>query len=129
MGTDKLKTILRELKTISDDLKAVIPELPSEQKEYLLTLSNYKSRVNALSPEVNYLFDIELAKVTEDLLLEHKDSIKGNSSLIKSIISGKMARYQGLKDYVDRVNSTINLQSNNLRTVLSYEKELIKNNL
>ena len=98
------------------------------QREYLINLSNVKSRVNGLSPTVNFLYNTELAKVTSDLMTENL-SVKGNSSLIRNLTAGKMARYQGLKDYVERINSTISLQSDNLRTVISYEKELIKQNL
>ena len=123
-----IDNILKELKSISEKLQATIPETPEGQREYLITLSNVKSRVNGLSPTVNFLYNTELAKVTSDLMTENL-SVKGNSSLIRNLTAGKMARYQGLKDYVERINSTISLQSDNLRTVISYEKELIKQNL
>ena len=120
-----MNELLSEIQAISKQLIQV-PEQPNAQRDYLVKLSSLKARVNDIKPEADNLYSKELATVTESILLNYKDNIKGNSALVKNMIQGKMATHQKLVDYVDRVSSTINLQSDNLRTVISFEKELLK---
>ena len=70
-------------------------------------------------PEIQYLYDSNLQKVTETIAKTYEDKLKGNSSLIKNLIQGLMKGEQRLINIFERNNSTIEHISKNLITIIS----------
>lgn len=101
---------------------------PQAIMEYMLYLSRAKAKINDLTPKLQYVYNEELAKVTEDIVKQYEKNLKGNSSYIKHLINGKMREFQFALDFTDRISSTINLQSDNCRTIISYLKQELNGN-
>lgn len=115
--------VLEALKELSNKLTLIPKEHdPIILTQYLQNLAWMKAKLSPLMVHSQTLHDNKLSEVTEKILSEYKENIKGNSAFIKSIISGKMTDYTRLLNFAERINSTINLQSDNLRTIISYHK-------
>jgi len=111
--TDELQTITDQIKQIPDDL--------GEQVSYLLDLSNLKWAVSDLMPKAKALYNEKYAEISADVINEYSDK-KIAITTLNGIIKGRCANEQKLVDMCERINSTINLQSQNLRTIISFKK-------
>ncbi len=114
----ELTSLLEEVQTITDQM-IPLPDDIGGQVQHLEFLSNLKWNVSELMPKAKALYNDALAEVSEQLIEKHKDL---SPSTLNNLIKGKLGIYQKPVDILDRVNSTINLQSNNLRTVISFKK-------
>ncbi len=113
MIEDEIKTIADQIIQIPDDLGA--------QVAYLLDLSNIKWGISDIMPRAKMLYNQKYAEISADVIEEYKDK-KIAITTLNGIIKGKCASEQKLVDICDRINSTINLQSQNLRTIISFKK-------
>lgn len=118
----KLKEIAEQLTEKSRMFTKDIPA-PNFLMEHLYYLNAIKSEVNELKPELQYQYDRKLADVTSEILTREKDNIKGNAAMIKNMIQGEMALEQRVLNFCDRINSTIERESENLRSILSSMKQ------
>ena len=112
--------MIEELQTITDQLKQ-IPEDLGSQVVYLMDLSNLKWNISELTPKAKRAYNEKLAEVSEQVIKDYGDK-KVTPSTLNGLIKGKLAQEQSIVDMCDRINSTINLQSQNLRTIISFKK-------
>lgn len=113
--------MINELNKIITHIK-VIPNDTGGQVNYLRELSEYKAELAELIPDVEHYYSEKLAEVTERIRAEFKGSEKGNASLMANKIKSEMREHQKLVSLADRINSTINFQGDNLRTIISFYK-------
>src|SRR5690242_14110948 len=119
-----LHTILNTIFQITQELEsAPTKDNPAIVMDYLCLLSVHKASINKLIPEAQYLYDTKLGEVTEGILTEFNDKIKGNANLIKNLIANRMKDENRVMMFLERASSTIERQSNNYVTVLSYLKQ------
>lgn len=117
---------LDELRGISEKLKEVCHKDKASIENRLTGLAVYKARVNDITPEAQHLFNENLADVSEKIT-ERFPKATGNSSLMKNFTQAEMRDYKRVMDYCERINSTIERQSENLRSVLSSIKAELQN--
>lgn len=83
-------------------------------------LGVYYARSGAMHAEVVGLIDSETAK----FMATHTDTITSLSpSLVKTLIKGATAELNALERKLDRINAACSKQCDNLRTLISYEKQ------
>ena len=93
-----------------------------EYCDRLDTLGVYYARSGAMHAEVVGLLDSAIAKVFGDD--KNKDIITSlPASLVQKYIKGATAEYNALENWLDRINASCNKQCDNLRTLISYEKQ------
>ena len=111
------ETILKELREISEKVKALnyTDAMPGTLQTNLLELSSYKARVNDIKPELQYLYDTKLGEVSEN-------PKKLSATLYKDWKDSQMRNERRLLEYCDRISSTIERCSENVRSVLSSVK-------
>jgi hypothetical protein len=117
-----------ELKNIANSLNGLnySEDSPSTLRQALLDLAGYKARVNNIMPELQYKYDFKLSEITEKILDKFENNVKGNSSYIKNYIESEMAVEKMTINIAERINSTIERMSENIRSVLSsITKELM----
>lgn len=93
--------------------------------EYLVrldTLGVFYARSGALQAEVVGLLNSSIAKLYED------DKSRAlmtslSASLVQKYIKGATAEWEALEKWLDRINASCNKQCDNLRTLISYEKQ------
>lgn len=91
-----------------------------EYIDRLDTLGVYYARSGAMHAEVVGLIDSTIAKfMGENVELLSKIS----PSLGQKMLKGATAELNGLKRWIDRINASCNKQCDNLRTLISYEKQ------
>jgi len=120
--------ILSELRGIANAI-SVLSQIKTldNYRDTLLSLNSMKARVNELKPDIQFFYDEQLAIETENIMKEYKDNIKGNASYIKAIIAGKMKSEQRVLNFADRINSSIDLISKNMITIISSLKAEMNN--
>lgn len=88
--------------------------------ERLDTLGVYYARSGAMHAEVIGLIDSAIAKAMGDNM---ELISKLPASLVQKYIKGATAELNGLERWIDRINASCNKQCDNLRTLISYEKQ------
>lgn len=93
--------------------------------EYLVrldTLGVFYARSGALQAEVIGLLNSSIAKLYED---DKSRSLMTSlpASLVQKYIKGATAEWEALEKWLDRINASCNKQCDNLRTLISYEKQ------
>lgn len=91
-----------------------------EYIDRLDTLGVYYARSGAMHAEVVGLIDSTIAKfmgANVELLS------KISPSLGQKMLKGATAELNGLERWIDRINASCNKQCDNLRTLISYEKQ------
>lgn len=91
-----------------------------EYIDRLDTLGVYYARSGAMHAEVVGLIDSILAKFMGDNV-ELLSTI--SPSLGQKMLKGATAELNGLERWIDRINASCNKQCDNLRTLISYEKQ------
>lgn len=93
--------------------------------EYLVrldTLGVYYARSGALQAEVVGLLNSSIAKLyMDDKSRDLMTSMP--ASLVQKYIKGATAEWEALEKWLDRINASCNKQCDNLRTLISYEKQ------
>lgn len=84
------------------------------------TLGVYYARSGAMHAEVVGLIDSATAKAMGDNM-ELIASLP--ASLVQKYIKGATADLNALERWIDRINASCNKQCDNLRTLISYEKQ------
>lgn len=84
------------------------------------TLGVYYARSGAMHAEVVGLIDSATAKAMGDNM-ELISSLP--ASLVQKYIKGATADLNALERWIDRINASCNKQCDNLRTLISYEKQ------
>lgn len=92
----------------------------NELMERLDQLGVYYARSGALHAEVIGLIDSAIAKVMGDNIELFG---KLSPSLGQKMIKGATAELNSLERWLDRINASCNKQCDNLRTLISYEKQ------
>lgn len=88
--------------------------------ERVETLGIYYARSGQLHAEVVGMHDAAIAKVFRD----EKDVIVGLSpTLANKLLKGATAELNSLENWLDRINAACSKQSDNLRTLISFEKQ------
>lgn len=91
-----------------------------EYIDRLDTLGVYYARSGAMHAEVVGLIDSTLAKFMGDNV---ELLSKISPSLGQKMLKGATAELNGLERWIDRINASCNKQCDNLRTLISYEKQ------
>lgn len=119
----RIEEIRREAEQIQGYLEITVSDGINEMMERLETLGIYYARSGALHSEVIGLRDSATAKVFRD----EKDVIVGLSPTIAGkLIKGATAELNSLENWLDRINAGCSKQCDNLRTLISYEKERMR---
>ena len=84
------------------------------------TLGVYYARSGAMHAEVVGLIDSAIAKAMGDNM---ELIATFPASLTHKYIKGATAELNGLERWIDRINASCNKQCDNLRTLISYEKQ------
>lgn len=92
----------------------------NELMERLDQLGVYYARSGALHAEMIGLIDSAIAKVMGDNIELFG---KLSPSLGQKMIKGATAELNSLERWLDRINASCNKQCDNLRTLISYEKQ------
>lgn len=93
---------------------------PDELMMRLDQLGVYYARSGAMHAEVVGLIDSAIAKsMGDNMELISKLPV----SLVQKYIKGATAELNGLERWIDRINASCNKQCDNLRTLISYEKQ------
>lgn len=86
------------------------------------TLGVYYARSGALQAETVGLLNSSIAKLyKDDKSRELMTSMP--TSLVQKYIKGATAEWEALEKWLDRINASCNKQCDNLRTLISYEKQ------
>lgn len=93
---------------------------PDELMIRLDQLGVYYARSGAMHAEVVGLIDSAIAKSMGDNM---ELISKLPASLVQKFIKGATAELNGLERWIDRINASCNKQCDNLRTLISYEKQ------
>lgn len=93
---------------------------PDELMIRLDQLGVYYARSGAMHAEVVGLIDSAIAKSMGDNM---ELISKLPASLVQKYIKGATAELNGLERWIDRINASCNKQCDNLRTLISYEKQ------
>ena len=91
-----------------------------EYIDRLDTLGVYYARSGAMHAEVVGLIDSTIAKFMGDNV---ELLSKISPSLVQKMLKGATAELNGLERWIDRINASCNKQCDNLRTLISYEKQ------
>jgi hypothetical protein len=91
-----------------------------EYIDRLDTLGVYYARSGAMHAEVVGLIDSTIAKFMGDNV---ELLSKISPSLGQKMLKGATAELNGLERWIDRINASCNKQCDNLRTLISYEKQ------
>lgn len=94
----------------------------NEYIDRLDTLGVYYARSGVLQAEVVGLLNSSIAKLyKDDKSRELMTSMP--TSLAQKYIKGATAEWEALEKWLDRINASCNKQCDNLRTLISYEKQ------
>lgn len=93
---------------------------PDELMLRLDQLGVYYARSGAMHAEVVGLIDSAIAKAMGDNM-ELIATLP--ASLVQKYIKGATAELNGLERWIDHINASCNKQCDNLRTLISYEKQ------
>ena len=93
---------------------------PDELMLRLDQLGVYYARSGAMHAEVVGLIDSAIAKSMGDNM---ELISKLPASLVQKYIKDATAELNGLERWIDRINASCNKQCDNLRTLISYEKQ------
>jgi hypothetical protein len=94
----------------------------NEYIDRLDTLGVYYARSGALQAETVGLLNSSIAKLyKDDKSRELMTSMP--TSLVQKYIKGATAEWEALEKWLDRINASCNKQCDNLRTLISYEKQ------
>lgn len=116
----RIDEIRREAEQIQEYLEITISDGVNEMMDRLETLGIYYARSGALHSEVVGLRDTAVAKVFHD----DKEAILSLSpSLAGKLITGHTSELNRLEKWLDRINASCKAQCDNLRTLISFEKE------
>lgn len=91
-----------------------------EYIDRLDTLGVYYARSGAMHAEVVGIIDSTIAKFMGDNV---ELLSKISPSLGQKMLKGATAELNGLERWIDRINASCNKQCDNLRTLISYEKQ------
>lgn len=91
-----------------------------EYIDRLDTLGVYYARSGAMHAEVVGLIDSTIAKFMGDNV---ELLAKISPSLGQKMLKGATAELNALERWIDRINASCNKQCDNLRTLISYEKQ------
>lgn len=116
----RIDEIRKEAQTIQGYLEITISDGINEMTERLETLGIYYARSGALQAEVVGLRDSAIAKVFHD---QSEVILKLSPTLAAKLIKGATADLNALEKWLDRINATCSKQSDNLRTLISFEKQ------
>lgn len=92
----------------------------NEYIDRLDTLGVYYARSGAMHAEIVGLIDSAIAKAMGDNM---ELISKLPASLVQKYIKGATAELNGLERWIDRINASCSKQCDNLRTLISYEKQ------
>ena len=84
------------------------------------TLGVYYARSGAMHAEIVGLIDSAMAKAMGDNM---ELIAQLPASLVQKYIKGVTAELNALERWIDRINASCNKQCDNLRTLISYEKQ------
>lgn len=119
----RLEQIRQEAQQIQGYLEITVSGGVPEMLERVETLGIYYARSGVMLAEVVSMRDAEIARVFRD----EKEAIVGLSpTLAGKLIKGATAELNGLEKWIDRINAACSKQCDNLRTLISFEKERMK---
>lgn len=93
---------------------------PDELMMRLDQLGVYYARSGAMHAEVVGLIDSTTSKFIGDNM---EKIAPLPASLVQKMIKGGTAELNALENWIDRINASCNKQCDNLRTLISYEKQ------
>lgn len=116
----RIEQIRQEAQQIQSYLEITISGGTSEMLERVETLGIYYARSGQLHAEVVGMHDAAIAKVFRD----EKDVIVGlPPTLANKLLKGATAELNSLENWLDRINAACSKQADNLRTLISFEKQ------
>lgn len=116
----RIEEIHKEARMIQDYLEITLSDGINEMTDRLETLGIYYARSGALQAEVVGLRDSSTAKVFHD---QSEVIVKLSPTLAAKLIKGATADLNALEKWLDRINAACSKQADNLRTLISFEKQ------
>ncbi len=104
------------------------PTNPEEVQLQMSKVIPYLSNLSKMQETATAIYSWGKGKVAEEIMFDRNkfDDIK--SSVIALFIQGRLAKYNALYDRVESVSKNLRSSIEGLRTLLSYEKENIREN-
>lgn len=118
-----MENLLKEAKDIQSYLEIECSNNPEEIEERLSAISVYKARSGEMLAQAKKLYrrkrSSEIANTIINIAKQQFLSATAQNALVESIAEDEAF----LVDWLDRINAACTLQTDALRSILSYEKE------
>lgn len=118
-----MENLLKEAKDIQSYLEIECSNNPEEIEERLSAISVYKARSGEMLAQAKKLYrrkrSSEIANTIINIAKQQYLSATAQNALVESIAEDEAF----LVDWLDRINAACTLQTDALRSILSYEKE------
>ncbi|MBR5821830.1 MAG: hypothetical protein IKY51_03155 [Alistipes sp.] len=117
----RIEELKREAQAMQDYLEVNVGgSTIDEYIDRIDTLGVYYARSGAMHAEIVGLIDSAMAKAMGDNM---ELIAQLPASLVQKYIKGVTAELNALERWIDRINASCNKQCDNLRTLISYEKQ------
>lgn len=121
-----MENLLQEARQIQSYLEIECSNNPEEIEERLSAISVYKARSGEMLAHAKKLYrrkrSSEIANTIINIAKQQFLSATAQNALVESIAEEEAY----LVDWLDRINAACTMQSDALRSVLSYEKESLR---
>ena len=118
-----MENLLKEAKDIQSYLEIECSNNPEEIEERLSAISVYKARSGEMLAQAKKLYrrkrSSEIANTIINIAKQQFLSATAQNALVESIAEDEAF----LVDWLERINAACTMQSDALRSILSYEKE------
>lgn len=107
---------------------SIEPSEPTQISAQLENLRPYLANCSTLISNATAIFDWARGRVMDDIISEDK-LLDCKQEILKNYIAGKLARYSALYARCESLEKNLRSSVEGLRSMLSYQKELINQQL
>jgi hypothetical protein len=122
-----LAQLQSESQDIQADVEQVLPDEPELIKERLTVLSVYNARTGRMLADAKYHLNARITSEIMQLLSRASKEAGLTPNVINRLVNASCRDEQYLCDQIERLNRTTTHQIDVLRSLLSFEKEMIRN--
>lgn len=101
---------------------------PVEVQEQLSNLLPYLANLSDMISKATAIYDWSKGEVVKEILAKDK-LMEAKQNIISNYIQGRLAKYNALYQRVESVEKNLRSNIEGLRSILSYQKELIRNSV
>lgn len=101
---------------------------PVEVQEQLSNLLPYLANLSDMISKATAIYDWSKGEVVKEILTKDK-LMEAKQNIISNYIQGRLAKYNALYQRVESVEKNLRSNIEGLRSILSYQKELIRNSV